>query len=170
MTSVVVNVQTHATTHVAANILGSLRQIIKGCGLSTARMLDQWQVLESGIATWLASGDLEVLVLEVYDPSDRTDDRRGRFDFTIDYAYYRDGDGELWLDPETVRRVILKNGSYPSACEYRFVATTRPGRPDVEGWSRTNLRSTAGFERHTIGTAVGGGSLGASLSYYRRGS
>lgn len=170
MTNVVVNVQTHATTHVAANILGSLRHIIKGCGLSTVKMLDQWEVLERGIATWLGTGDLEALVLEVYDPADRLDDRRGRFDFTIDYAYYRDGDGDLWLDPETVRRVILKNGSYPSACEYRFIATTRPGRPDVDGWSCTSLRSTEGFERHTVGTAIGGGSLGASVSYYRRSS
>lgn len=168
MTSVIVNVHTHASTHVAANVLRSIRQIIKGCGLSTARMLDQWAVLESGVATWLQSGDLEALILEVFDPSDRVDDRRGRFDFTIDYAYYRDGDGELWLDPETVRRTILKNGSYPSACDYRFVATTSPGRPDVEGWSTTTLRSTSGFERHTVGTAVGGGSLGASLAYYRR--
>jgi hypothetical protein len=170
MTNVVVNVQTHAVTHVAANILGSIRQIIKGCGLSTAKMLDQWQVLEDGVATWLATGDLEALILEVYDPADRNDDRRGRFDFTIDYAYYRDGDGDLWLDPETVRRTILKNGSYPSECEYRFVATTRSGRPDVSGWSGATLRSTSGFERHTVGTAIGGGSLGASVAYYRRSS
>lgn len=168
MTNVVVNVKTHATTHVAANILGSLRQIIKGCGLSTVKMLDQWEVLERGVAAWLGTGDLEGLVLEVYDPADRVDERRGRFDFTIDYDYYRDGDGDLWLDPETVRRVILKNGSYPSACEYRFVATTRSGRPDVDGWSPTSLRSTKGFDRHAVGTAIGGGSLGASVSYYRR--
>jgi hypothetical protein len=170
MTSVVVNVHTHAATHVASNVLRSIRQIIKGCGLSTAKMLDQWTVLEAGVATWLETGDLEALILEVYDPSDWVDDRRGRFDFTIDYSYYRDGDGELWLDPDTVRRTILKNGSYPSACEYRFVATTKPGRPNVEGWSSTTLRSTTGFERHTVGTAVGGGSLGASLAYYRRSS
>ncbi len=170
VTSVVVNVHTQATTHVAANVLRSIRQIIKGCGLSTTKMLDQWAVLEAGVATWLQSGGLEALILEVYDPSDRLDDRRGRFDFTIDYAHYGDGDGELWLDPETVRRTILKNGSYPSACDYRFVATTSSGRPNVDGWSTATLRSTAGFERHTVGTAVGGGNLGGSLAYYRRSS
>lgn len=28
-------------------------------------------------------------------------------------------------------------------------------------------RSTEGFTRHTVGTALGGGSLGAGLSYYQ---
>jgi hypothetical protein len=42
-------------------------------------------VLENGVATWLASGHLRTFVLEVFDPSDRVDDRRGRFDFTIEW-------------------------------------------------------------------------------------
>ena len=168
MTSVAVNVHTHSATYVATNMLRSIRQIIKGCGLSPAKMVNQWAILEAGVATWLESGHLEALVLEVYDPSDTHDDRRGRFDFTIDYRYYADGEGELWLDPETVRRTVIKNGSYPSTCEYRFVATTSAGRPDVEGWSSTTLRSTDGFTRHSVGTAIGGGGLGASLSYYRK--
>ena len=168
MTSVAVNVYTHASTHVATNMLRSIRQIIRECGLSTTRMTEQWAVLEAGVAAWLESGHLESLILEVYDPSDPGDDRRGRFDFTIEYRYYANGDGELWLDPDTVRRTVIKNGSYPSNCEYRFVASTSAGRPDVVGWSSTTLRSTEGFSRHTVGTAIGGGSLGASLAYYRR--
>jgi HORMA domain-containing protein len=162
------NVTTYATTHVATNMLRSLKQIIQGCGLDPARLMAQWALLENGVATWLASGHLQALVLEVFDSSDRVDDRRGRFDFTIDYCYYADGDGELWLDPRTVRQAILKAGSYPSACDYRFVADTAPSAPRVEGWSDTTLRSTAGMTRRTVGTAIGGGSLGASLAYYTR--
>jgi hypothetical protein len=168
MTTVAVNVHTHACTHVATNMLRSLRQIVRESGLSTAKMLEHWEVLERGVATWLASGHLKALILEVYDPADAHDDRRGRFDFTIDYSYYADGDGDLWLDPETVRRTVVKNGSYPSSCDYRFVADTRPDEPHVEGWSGTTLRSTDGFTRHSVGTAIGGGNLGASLAYYRR--
>jgi hypothetical protein len=162
------NVTAYATTHVATNMLRSLKQIIQGCGLDPDLLMTQWAVLESGVATWLVSGHLQALVLEVFDPSDRVDDRRGRFDFTIDYGYYGDGDGELWLDPRTVRQAILKAGSYPSACDYRFVADTAPGAPWVDGWSDTTLRSTAGMTRRTVGTAIGGGSMGASLAYYTR--
>ena len=167
-TAVAVNVQAHSATHVATNMLRSLRQIIRDTGLSVQKMVDQWDSLEEGVETWLQSEHLQALILEVYDPSDRVDDRRGRFDFTIEYRYYTDGDGELWLDPDTVRQAIVKNGSFPSQCTYRFVADVADGAPDVPGWQSTTLRSTAGFTRHTVGTAVAGGSLGAGLSYYRR--
>ncbi|PZS04864.1 MAG: hypothetical protein DLM56_04575 [Pseudonocardiales bacterium] len=69
------------------------------------------------------------LVLEVYDPRDSAgNDLIGRFDFTIDYGYYPDGDGDLWLDPDTVAFAIRRAGTYPAACSYRFVADTEPGR------------------------------------------
>ena len=48
------------------------------------------------------------------------------------------------------------------------VADTHPGRPDVDGWSSTTLRSTSGLVRQVAGTASGGGSLGAELSHYRK--
>jgi HORMA domain-containing protein len=170
-TSVQVNVYAYSTTHVATNMLRGLRQIIRDSGLSTARMIDQWEVLESGVATWLGSGHLKALTLEVFDPSKSTGvDLVGRFDFTIDYHYYGDGDGELWLDSDTVAYAIRKNGSYAWGCDYRFVADTEPGRSFVTGWKDTALRSTAGFTRHAVGTAIGGGSLGAGLSYYTRSS
>jgi hypothetical protein len=168
-TAVRVNTAVYATTHVATNMLRSVRQIVREAGLDPARLRDSWAVLENGVATWLRSGDLRRLVLEVYDPTRRAGgDLVGRFDFVIDYGYYADGDGDLWLDPDTVSYAVRKNGSYPSRCDYRVVADTAPGRPDVPGWSQTQFRSTAGFTRHTVGAAVGGGSLGASLAYYTR--
>lgn len=168
-TSVRVNTHTHATTHVATNMLRSVRQIIRESGLSTDKICNQWAVLELGVATWLGSGHLQSLVLEVYDPGKPANSGLvGRFDFTIEYTYYGDGDGELWLDPDTIAYTVRKNGSYPSRCEYRLVADTAPGRADVAGWSSTTLRSTTGFTRHSVGTAIGGGSLGAGLSYYTR--
>ncbi len=35
----------------------------------------------------------------------------------------------------------------------------------VDGWSSTTLRSTSGMREHSIGTALGGGSIGAGLSW-----
>jgi len=163
-----VNTYAYAATHVATNMLRSVRQIIRESGLRIDTIQNQWNVLETGVATWLNSRHLKALVLEVYDPAKPAGtDLVGRFDFTIDYTY-GDGDGELWLDPDTVSYTVRKNGSYPASCAYRLVADTALGRPDVEGWSGTTLRSTAGFTRHTVGTAIGGGSLGAGLSYYTR--
>lgn len=170
-TSVRVNTHTYATTHVATNMLRSMKQIIRESGLSISRIQNQWAVLEAGVAAWLNSRHLTGLVLEVYDPGKASGaDLVGRFDFTIDYGYYSDGDGDLWLDPDTITYAVRKNGSYPARCEYRFIADTAPGYPAVDGWSTTTFRSTAGFTRHSVGTAIGGGSLGAGLSYYTRSS
>jgi hypothetical protein len=147
-------------------MLRGLKQIIAGCGLDITKFSSQFDVLENGVAAWVNSRHLNELVLEVWDP--KSPDRLvGRFDFTIDYSYYGSGDGDLWLDPETVKWTIQKSGSYPSSCEYRIVADTAPGAPSVAGWSSTTLRSTDGLRRHAVGTALGGGSLGANLSYWK---
>jgi hypothetical protein len=170
-TSVKVSTQVYATTHVATNMLRGMRQIIREAGLDPTKIAGQWDVLEDGVTTWLNSRHLKGLVLEVYDPgSPAGKDLVGRFDFTIDYGYYADGDGDLWLDPDTVSYTVRKNGSYPSRCEYRLIADTKPGYPAVSGWSSTTFRSTAGFTRHSVGAAMGGGNLGASLTYYTRSS
>lgn len=167
MTTVRVNTKTYATTHVATGILRSLKQLIVGCGLDPTRIAADWAVLEAGTSTWLETRHLDALVLEVYDPRNSTV-LVGRFDFTIDYGYYVDGDGSLWIDPDTVAFVIRKNGSYPSRCRYRIVADLLPGAPSVVGWSSTTLRSTAGWSQVSAGTGIGGGSLGADLGYWRK--
>jgi hypothetical protein len=168
-TGVHVNLHVYAATHVATGMLRGLRQIIGDTGLDPALLREQWEVLERGTAAWLRSGHLKGLILEVYDPGRPAgDDHVGRFDFHIDYGYYPDGDGDLWLDSDTVAFTIRKNGSYPARCEYRVLADASPGYPAVPGWTTGTLRSTAGLTRHSIGTALGGGSLGASLSYYTR--
>ncbi|MEW1568586.1 HORMA domain containing protein [Streptomyces sp. NPDC093509] len=164
-----VNSHAHAVTHVSTGLIRGLRRIVKESGLDPAKMTNQWPILENGVETWLESRHLRSLVLEIHDPSRRSgDDLVGRFDFTIDYGYYPEADGELWLDPDTVYYTVRKAGAVPSRCDYRIVADNKPGRPDVAGWSTTSLRSTAGFTRHEVGTAIGGGSLGAGLSYYAR--
>jgi Bacterial HORMA domain 2 len=168
-TAVRVNTASYATTHVASNLLRSVRQIVREAGLDPVRLRNDWEVLENGVAMWLGSGHLRSLVLEVYDSTlPAGADLVGRFDFSIDYVYYGDGNGELWLDPDTVSYAVRKNGSYPSRCGYRLVVDTAPGAPTVYGWSNTLFRSTAGFTRHTVGAAIGGGNLGASLAYFTR--
>jgi hypothetical protein len=166
VSAVSVSTATYSATHVATNMLRGLKQIVAGCGLDTSKLVGQWSVLENGVATWVNSRHLEELVLEVWDTKSPTK-LIGRFDFTIDYSYYGSGDGDLWLDPDTVAWAIRKNGSYASGCDYRIVADTKSGAATVSGWSNTTLRSTDGMRRHSVGTALGGGSTGAGLSYWK---
>ncbi|MGA2804551.1 MAG: HORMA domain containing protein [Acidimicrobiales bacterium] len=169
MSQVRVNAYTaaHASTFVATGMLRGLKQIIIGAGLSPSRLVDQWTTLETGVATWLKSGHLRRLTLEVWDPAKPTALVQ-RFDFSIDYGYYSDGDGNLWLDPQAVRQAITKAGSAPSACFYDIKISTAPDEPYVAGFETCTYRSTTGMRERSVGAVVGGGALGASLSYWGR--
>ena len=45
---------------------------------------------------------------------------------------------------------------------------TKPGRPDVDGWSRCTLRSTEGFVRHSLGSTIEHYGLGGTAAYWRK--
>src|SRR5690606_24530593 len=138
------------TTHVAANLVRSLKQIVVGCGLDASKLLGSWQTLERGVTAWLGSRHLQELILEIYDPS--SDGLVTRFDFEIDYGYSPAGDGTLWLDPDSVAYGIRKAGAVPATCAYDVLASTAPGYPPVSGWTEGALRSTAGLRRRSVGS------------------
>lgn len=164
-TFVTVNTYAHTTTFIADKMLRSLQLIVRESGLDPGALAHDWGVLERGIRTWLGTKDLETVVLEVYDPRDA--ELVGRWDFVIIYGYDAGEDG-MWVDTAAIRYAILKAGLWPEQCAYRLVAVTKPGRPAVEGWATTNLRSTDGFARHAVGTTIGAVGAGASTAYWRR--
>ncbi len=164
-TTVHVNTHTYATTHVATNLILSLKQLVMGCGLNPINYIGDWIILERGVVTWLRSRHLKQLVLEIYCPI--TNYLKKRFDFNIDYGYYPNGDGDLWIDRETVNFALRKAGTVPSYCSYNIIALRSPGFPAVQGWYPTHFRSTSDFKWGSVGAAVGGGSLSSSLHYWK---
>jgi hypothetical protein len=162
-TFVVVNTYTHSVTYVTDKMLMSLKEIIRCSGLSPEKLVTDWKVLQRGISTWLDSRDLETVILEVYNP--RTGALIGRWDFDIFYG--SSGDSDMWVNTDDIKYHILKAGQWPSACDYRIVLTTKPGRPNVDGWSGTTLRSTNGFVRQSLGTTIDGNGLRSGTAYWR---
>ena len=163
---VIVNTRSHSITYVTDKLLTSLKNIIRLSGLNPEKLSSDWQVLERGIRRWLESEHLQELHLEVYHP--KTDKLVGRWDFEVFYG--STGDGAFWIDTDAIKYHICKAGLWPSSCEYRIVVTNKPGRPDVEGWSTTTLRSTDGFIKQSIGTIIDGGGLRTGGSYWRKDS
>ena len=106
-TAVQVNVSVYSTTHVASNLVRSLKQLVLACGLNASKLLGEWQALENGVATWLASCHLQTLTLEIYGASSGV--LVTRFDFTIDYTYHPNGNGDLWIDNDTVNYAVTKD-------------------------------------------------------------
>lgn len=165
-TFVPVNTYAHTVAYIADKMLYSLVFIIRASGLDPSKFTGNWGTMDLGIQTWLRTRDLRSVVLEVFDPSD--DELVGRWDFDIMYGYGAEDDGEMWVDTDAIRYAIKKAGLWPSQCDYRLVVDTKPGRPDVPGWSTTTLRSTDGFVRHSIGTTIGASGAGTATAYWRR--
>ena len=165
-TSVHVNLFTHTTTFVTDKMLSSLRRIIVWSGLNPSKLLADWGDLELAIKTWLESRDLTEVTLEVF--SSYSERLVGRWDFDIDYGFGTSDDGDMWVDTDAIRFAIRKQGLDPSGCSYRFILTTKKGRPTVSGWGPGTPLPTEGFTRYSIGTTIGTNGLGSRTAYWRK--
>jgi len=154
---------THVVSYLTDKLILSLGNIIRDSGLDMQRFADQREAYERGIKAWLASGHLEKVILEVHDPA--TSALVKRWDFEL----YVDGDGELgfWFDPDDIKYHLLKSGKVPSKCGYAVIVDTKPGRPDVEGWSRCTLRDTGHLRQFCLGTTISASTTGTRTSYWR---
>jgi Bacterial HORMA domain 2 len=164
-TFVTTSTYTHSVTYVTGSILRCLQDIVRDCGLSPGKLAGQWTVLEEGLSTWLASQHLEAVRLEVFDS--KTNGFVGGWELAIAYSW-KEGGGTFWVDTEQIRYAILKQGFWPSDCDYDVIVSTKPGRPDVAGWTLRAFRSTDGFVRQSLGTTMDASGLSARASYFRK--
>ena len=100
MTSVAVNTYTHSVTYVADNILKSMKDIVRLSGLDPANLVDDWSSNMRAIQTWLYSGHLETVVLEIFHPISGA--LVGRWDIDMIYTTGL-GDGGFWTDTEQIK-------------------------------------------------------------------
>ena len=97
MSSVSINTYTHSVTYVTDNILKSLKDIIRLSGLNPEKLTKEWDSNQRAIKTWIESGHLERVKLEVFNPS--TNDLVVRWDIDIVYST-GSGDGTFYTDTE----------------------------------------------------------------------
>jgi len=164
MTNVAVYSYTHSVTYVADNILKSFKDIIRLSGLDPTNLVESWDSKMLALKTWLQSGHLESVVLEVFDPT--SNGLVGRWD--IDVVYVASGDGSFWTDTEQIKYHIRKAGLLPSQARYRLLMQNKKGRPDVDGWGPAEYRSTEGFARHSLGSTIEHNGLAGGAAYWRR--
>jgi len=164
MSAVATYSYTHSVTYVADNILKSLKDIIRLSGLNPVEFVEDGASNLLAVRTWLDSGDLERVVLEIYNPS--SDKLITRWDIDIVYSW-SSGDGRFWTDTDQLRYAILKAGVLPSQAKYKLLLKTKPGRPDVQGWVKRSFRSTDGMVRQSLGSTVEHSGLRAQAGYWR---
>lgn len=165
MNAVAVYSFTHSVTYVADNILKSLKDIIRLSGLDPSKFVDSWPSNLRAIRTWLDSQHLDRVILEIYRPD--TDALITRWDIDVIYSW-SSGDGTFWTDTEQLKYAILKKGILPSQAKYDLLLSTKPGRPDVEGWGKGSYRSTDGMVRQSLGSTIEHNGLGAQTSHWRQ--
>lgn len=165
MSTVATYSYTHSVTYVTDNILKSLKDIILLSGLDPEHFADRWESNTRAIKTWLGTGDLRKVILEIYNPA--TDKLVTRWDIDIVYGW-SDGDGSFWTDTEQLKYAIKKAGLLPSQAKYKLMLDTKPGRPDVEGWSKGSYRSTDGMVKQSLGSTVEHSGLAGQARYWRQ--
>lgn len=164
MSAVAVYSYSHSVSYVTDNILKSFKDVLVQSGLDPQKLAGDHKVLHAGIKRWIETEHLELVTLEIFHP--KTDALITRWDVAVSYAWSSDA-GNFWVDTEGLRYAIKKLGLSPSEALYRVLVKNKAGRPDVEGWSATQFRSTDGMVRQSIGTGVEHSGLSASTSYWR---
>lgn len=154
---------THTVTHLTDKLLTSISTIIRDSGLDMGRLCRTRDRLEQGIKTWLESGHLEYVVLEIYEPG--TDKLIRLWKFEV----FTDGNGEqgFWFDGADIRYHLKKAGVVPSSCDYTVKVHNKPGEPAVSGWSTCSFRDASSLRQYSLGTTISVGNSGARTSYYR---
>ncbi|MCV2350800.1 HORMA domain containing protein [Paucibacter sp. Y2R2-4] len=164
MSAVSINTYTHSVTYVTDNILKSLKDIVRLSGLNPEKLTTDWDSNQRAIKTWIESGYLERVQLEIFDPS--TNGLIVRWDIDILYST-GGGNGTFYTDTEQLKYSIKKAGVAPASAYYDVLLQNKPGRPDVDGWGPVSARSTEGMVRQSLGSTIEHNGLGASAAYWR---
>jgi Bacterial HORMA domain 2 len=166
-TFVYANTSVYSITHLTDNMLRGLQGLVRELGLSPQKLADDWRSSDLAISTWLGSGHLYKLALEIYDPTE-PDEAILIPEFDIVYDTDSGDDGSFWVDGEALRYEILKTGALPSACTYSLLCFNRTGRPEVAGWGPADSRSREGMTRYVAGRSIGAPGLSANSAYWAR--
>ena len=167
MTAVITYSRTQSVTYVSNNILKCLKDIIRLSGMDPTNFVNNAQINMRGIKAWLESEDLKQVILEIFNPI--SNELILRWDIDVRYSWSA-GDDNFWTDTDQLQCAIRKAGIAPSTAKYDLLLHTKPGRPNVAGWSPATLRSTQDMVRQSLGSTIEHNGLGASAAYWRQAS
>lgn len=154
---------TNVTTYFADKMLMLLGNIIRDSGLSMTHFTGKRAVLELGIKSWLESGHLKKVTLEIYKPGSTTLIQR----WDLDWDKCTAAEAGFWVDVADIKYHLAKAGVVPSTCSYQFIVDTKPGHPAVPGWGTGNYAATTGLKQFSVGVTISGEGHGSRTSYWR---
>ena len=163
---------THSTTYTRAQtinfvtdeIWNKLRVIVRDSGLDAATFVDKHDKYTNAIRTWLTSGHLTKVYIEIYNK--HTDGLVRRWDVNV----FQDSSGytQLWADTEGIRYALAKIGLAPENCSYDIRIKCKPGWPDLDGWNRNgHERATNHLTRNSVGTTATANGFALKMDFYK---
>ena len=155
-----VQVTARSYVYLANEITRVFLEAITGFGLDPGGYAEEMPVIERGLRTWAALGQLESAHLEIYDKE--SGQLRARIDIDVDFRESGD-DNRYETDIEAVRRAVVQAGSFPGSA-YRVMVTTVTDAAAVSGWSSTTLGPVEHLSRIDVGEVISASSTGAVMS------
>jgi len=153
----------HVVTHFSDKMLMLLGNIIRDSGLSMTKFSDERSILERGLKTWLQSGHLRKVTLEIFKPGTRDLIRR----WDLEWDKCEAAETGFWVDIADIKYHLRKAGVISADCPYRFLVDTEPGEPAVAGFTTAPYSDTTGLKQYSLGTTISGGSYGSRTSYWK---
>lgn len=157
---------THNITYVVEGLKSSLLQIVNLFGLSRDNLINNWESTERAIKTWINSGHLYKVSLEIFDSND-AGFLVGKVDMEIDLNSDDDlGDLGRWKNKEAVAAAMAKYIFKGSTLKYRVILSTKQGEPAVDGWGTAESKSSARLTQNHYGTTIGTSTLKVTTSVW----
>jgi len=156
--------RTHTATFAADAMRNVLRDLLVAVGLDPGALVTNWSLNGEAARTWLRSGHLRELVLEIYAPGSTR--AAARIDIPIRY----DGSGfddDMWVDREHVRRTGSHIGKLPAHYRYDVIFRLDPGAPPVAGMGDVALRDSSGLTARSAGTVIATPDILGGLRYWK---
>ena len=156
--------QTHSIVFLSDNLRNTLREVIRENGISPQKLVQDWEVIEQGIHTWLQSRHLNNIVVEFFKPGASI--ASARWEFPIGYT----GSGvedDMWLDKAYLRQLIAKAKRPTTDCTYRILLCTNAGAPTVAGFTSCTFLSTGQLAARQAGTVISTGHITAGATYWK---
>jgi hypothetical protein len=156
--------QTHSIVFLSDNMRNTLREVIRENGISPAKLMQDWDMIERGIKTWLQSGHLNNIVVEFFKPG--ASEASARWEFPTGYAG-SGVDDDMWLDKNYLRQLIAKAKRPTSDCIYRILLCTDNNAPRVDGFTSCSFLSTGQMSARQAGTVIATRHMTAGATYWR---
>lgn len=154
---------THVTTYFADKMLMLLGNIIRDSGLDMAHFTSVRSDLELGIKTWLESGHLKKVTLEIFKPGTTSLIRR----WDLEWDKCGSAEAGFWVDIADIKYHMAKLGLIAKSCSYRLLVDRTAGYQLLPGWESVAFADASALKQFSLGATISAGGNVARTTYWK---